>query len=118
MSSNQLIQSANWTISAANNGTRRVLSDRFEGRNYSTSYHMSRGLGFFVAPKTGTYKFTMLGDDLFQLQGLYHNVRSLVARRGAGLLHGGTACWHCGLLCYLLCRSADTHPWSQIALAL
>lgn len=79
MSATQLTQSANWSVSAAvNNGTRMLFTDSFEGRNYSTSYHMSRGLGFFIAPKTGSYQFTLIGDDAYQLQGMYHNVSSLL----------------------------------------
>jgi hypothetical protein len=31
-------------------------------------------LGFFIAPRAGAYSFSMIGDDLFQLQGTWHNV--------------------------------------------
>lgn len=76
MNPTQLTQAAKWSVTAPTyNGSRWIFTDLLGGRNYSTSYHVSRALGFFVAPKTGSYKFTLIGDDLYQLQGMYHNVR-------------------------------------------
>eukprot|EP00879_Flechtneria_rotunda_P028306 GHRR01030405.1.p1 GENE.GHRR01030405.1~~GHRR01030405.1.p1 ORF type:complete len:374 (+),score=82.52 GHRR01030405.1:524-1645(+) len=66
-------QSWTWNTSLMN-GTRLTFTDRFQGRNGLTSYHSSRGLGFFIAPVTASYSFSMIGDDIFQLKGLYHNV--------------------------------------------
>lgn len=74
MSAAQLTQAAQWSVAAAAAANSTIFTDRFEGRNYSKPYHVSRGLGFFIAPKTGSYKFTMIGDDMYQLQGMYHNV--------------------------------------------
>eukprot|EP00878_Enallax_costatus_P013927 GHUV01014564.1.p1 GENE.GHUV01014564.1~~GHUV01014564.1.p1 ORF type:complete len:640 (+),score=119.21 GHUV01014564.1:1050-2969(+) len=70
----QLSQAASWSVTAPTyNGTRWLFTDVFQGRNDSTSNHVSRALGFFMAPKTGSYRFTLIGDDLYQLQGMYHN---------------------------------------------
>lgn len=66
---------ASWAVTNASlNGTRFTFTDRFEGRNVTTPQLLSRGLGYFIAPKAGNYSFGMIGDDIFQLQGLWHNV--------------------------------------------
>ncbi|WIA40252.1 hypothetical protein OEZ86_013629 [Tetradesmus obliquus] len=63
-----------WSVTNTSlNGSRAIFTDRLEGRNITTSKLLSRAVGFFVAPRAGAYSFAMIGDDLFQLQGTWHN---------------------------------------------
>eukprot|EP00775_Hariotina_reticulata_P007195 gene7195-7409_t len=63
-----------WSVTnATHNGTRYIFTDHFEGKNITSSYFGSRGTAFFIPPASGSYSFTLIGDDVYRLRALYHN---------------------------------------------